>query len=85
MGWVHDLGQAAVITTLGMAVTFGFLTVLILAIQLSSKIILKYRAEAELKKNITEQSVQAAENGALIAAITIAVKKYRNDKKVKKS
>ncbi|GEM_PF-6241764 len=50
MGWVHDLGQAAVITTLGMAVTFGFLTVLILAIQLSSKIILKYRAEAELKK-----------------------------------
>jgi sodium pump decarboxylase gamma subunit len=85
MGWVHDLGQGAVITTLGMAVTFGFLAVLILAIQLSSKIILKYNAEAELKKNITERSVQAAENGALIAAITIAVKKYRNDKKIKES
>lgn len=83
MGLVHDLTQAAVIMTLGMVVTFSFLVVLILAIQVSSRIIAKFAPEAKPQKQDPASPAQEKIDGSVIAAITIAVKKYRDDKKIK--
>lgn len=80
MGLLHDLSQAAVIMTLGMAVTFAFLAVLIIMIQISSKIISKYVQKAATSKdNHSPPTLQPEDNGALIAAITMAAKKYHSE------
>lgn len=80
MGLLHDLSQAAVIMTLGMVVTFAFLAVLIIMMQISSKIISKYVLEtAPSKDNNSPPPPQPDENGALIAAITMAAKKYHSE------
>jgi len=80
---IHDLAQATVIMVLGMSVTFIFLAVLILAIHVSSKIITKYTPEPSPLSLAPKPISQAKGDGAVVAAITIAVKKYHNDKKRK--
>lgn len=85
MGLVHDLSQAAVIMTIGMTVTFVFLAALILAIQISSRVIARYAPDTVSQKDKMDSLAQVNVNGAVLAAITIAVKKYRDDNKNKKS
>lgn len=80
MTWLQDFVQAAVIMVLGMGVTFCFLGALIFAIQMSAKIIAKY---APVPEPLPAPRVAAPvrDDGAIVAAITIAVKKYHADKK----
>lgn len=83
MDWMHDFTQAVVIMVLGMSVTFIFLTALILAIHVSSKIIAKYTPQpAPIPRALTTVS-KSNNDGAVVAAITMAVKKYHNDKNAK--
>lgn len=79
MNLVHDLIQAAVIMTLGMAVTFAFLALLIIMVQLASRIILKYAHVAAPSRNDIQVPQQLDENGAIIAAIAMAAKKYHSE------
>jgi sodium pump decarboxylase gamma subunit len=85
MGWIHDFIEAAVIMVLGMGVTFCFLAALIFAIQLTARIIAKYAppppAPLPASQGGSSVTPSAKDEGAIIAAITIAVKKYRADKK----
>lgn len=83
MNWTHDFTQAAVIMVLGMSVTFIFLALLILIIQVSSKIIARYAIEPEPAPRAAIPCMQSKDDGAVIAAITMAVKKYHNYKNAK--
>lgn len=85
MGWIHDFTQAVVIMMLGMGVTFSFLVALIFVIQVSARIIAKYAFEPEPvpPPRAAIPGVQAKDASDVIAAITIAVKKYHADKKGK--
>jgi len=84
MGWFQDFIQAAVIMVLGMGVTFAFLAALIFAIQITAKIIAKYAPVPEplpAPRSGVPAVAAGGNEGAIVAAITIAVKKYHADKK----
>jgi oxaloacetate decarboxylase gamma subunit len=80
MTWLQDFVQATVIMVLGMGVTFMFLGALIFAIQMMAKIVAKFAPVPE-PLPAPRAEAPAMDNGAIVAAITIAVKKYHSDKK----
>ncbi|GEM_PF-5321152 len=84
MDWFHNFTQAIIIMVLGMSVTFIFITVLIIIIQINSKIIAKYVREPEPSLQPIKTLHQNKDDSSIVAAITIAVKKYHQDKKSKK-
>lgn len=80
MGWFQDFIQATVIMVLGMGVTFAFLGALIFAIQMTAKLVAKY-APAPEPLPAPRVAAPARDDGAIVAAITVAVRKYHADKK----
>lgn len=80
MQWISDFYQAIIIMILGMAVTFFFLSILVVMIHISSKIIAKYLPEPEPAFLTNKETLNKNNEGAVIAAITIAVNKYLKDK-----
>jgi oxaloacetate decarboxylase gamma subunit len=80
MGWIQDFLQATVIMVLGMGVTFMFLGALIFAIQMMAKIVARYAPVPE-PLPAPRAAAPARDDGAIVAAITVAVKKYHADKK----
>lgn len=80
MVWFQEFLQATVIMVLGMGVTFCFLAALIFAIQVTAKLVAKYAPAPEPLPS-PRVGVPARDDGAIVAAITIAVKKYHADKK----
>ena len=84
MNWFQDFIQATVIMVLGMGVTFAFLGVLIFAIQMTAKLVAKYApapAPLPAPRAASPAAAPGRDEGAIVAAITIAVKKYHADKK----
>jgi sodium pump decarboxylase gamma subunit len=79
MNWLQDFVQASVIMVLGMGVTFCFLAALIFAIRIVAKIVAKYAPTPE-PVAVPRAAAPARDDRAIIAAITIAVKKYHADK-----
>lgn len=70
------LSQSGVLTLLGMAVVFAFLVIMIFAMMLMHSIIHALKWDAE-KKDETEThavSPQAADAGAVAAAVAVALK-----------
>ena len=76
------IGQSGTVSLLGMSIVFGFLVIMVITISVLGKIINSFKSE----KNISAVSVTAAEggskpisanNGDIIAAISVAVNKYR--------
>ncbi|HMK44756.1 MAG TPA: OadG family transporter subunit [Dissulfurispiraceae bacterium] len=85
MNWLQDFIQAAVIMILGMGVTFAFLGTLIFAIHLTAKIVAKYApAPKPLPAAPAAVAASVRDEGAIVAAITMAAKKYHADRKDKK-
>ena len=83
MNWSQDFIQATVIMVLGMGVTFAFLATLIFAMRTTAKIIARLVPAPEpLPASRTAAPVAFDRNeGEVVAAITIAVKKHHADKK----
>ena len=76
------IGQSGTVSLLGMGIVFGFLIILVISISILGKIINSFKSG----KNISSASVTAAgggnkptsaNNGDIIAAISVAVDKYR--------
>jgi oxaloacetate decarboxylase (Na+ extruding) subunit gamma len=74
------MAEALQITALGMGVVFSFLTLLIIATYLSSKIIMWTTAEVVTTNSLSVQKNKATSRSIdnnLVAVITAAVHKYR--------
>ena len=74
------LSQSLILTLLGMAVVFSFLTILIFCISIMSKIIGKTKAGKEelMTGTSTGARVPVTQNNAIIAAIAAAVHGKQN-------
>ena len=75
--------QSAMLTVLGVGIVFSFLTIMIIAVTLMGKII-RYlesgkniKAQEAATQAAADTTVKKANNGATIAAITVAVNEYR--------
>ena len=76
------LGQSGILSVLGMAVVFGFLVVMIIAVTVVGKIIHALGVDKELMAatNATAQATvtaPAANDASVVAAISTAVNEYR--------
>jgi len=78
---VSLVAEAAKFMVLGMSVVFGFLVVMVFALELQAKIITTFFPE---KPQAEPAKPSATKNGSndkkLIAAITAAIQMYRKDK-----
>lgn len=79
------LGQSGVLTLLGMGIVFGFLVIMIITITIMGKIVHAVGADKDAgAPAIAAAPVQAAgsrtaDNGAITAAISVAVNEYRKN------
>jgi oxaloacetate decarboxylase gamma subunit len=75
---VEMLGQSGVLTLLGMAVVFGFLFILVIAVSLTGKFIHVAGADSDIQPAAAGGSVPAGTgNAAVTAAISAAVNEYQ--------
>jgi oxaloacetate decarboxylase gamma subunit len=71
-------GQSFVVMLLGVAVVFGFLILLILAITVTGKVIHALGLDREAKPAPAAMPVNGLDNG-IVAAIGAAIKTYRKE------
>jgi len=74
------LGQSGTLTVLGMGVVFGFLIIMVIAVNLMGRIVHALGADkdvAELPKSAAGTTVQSA---AVTAAIAAAITEYRKNR-----
>ncbi|MDR2803034.1 MAG: OadG family protein [Treponema sp.] len=75
-------GQSGALALLGMAVVFGFLTILIVVISLTGRVIHALGLDKEAvtgNKAAAVNAVPGGIDGTIVAAITGAVKTYRKN------
>lgn len=72
MTWMDNFVQATVIMCLGMGLVFLFVSSLVVLIQLSARIMSNY-AEEEAAVPAPASTPSAANNGAIVAAIAMAL------------
>jgi oxaloacetate decarboxylase (Na+ extruding) subunit gamma len=75
------MSDAVNLMVVGMGFVFVFLTVLVFATSLMSKIILKYAPAPEPKAPAASPVTQASNDAQLLAVLSAAVSKYRSDHK----
>ena len=74
------LGQSGVLTLLGMAIVFGFLFILVIAVTLTGKVIMALGLDKDPSTQPKSRGSGAGtDSGAVTAAITAAVKEYRSN------
>ena len=73
--------QSGVLALLGMSVVFGFLVILIVVVSLAGRIIHKLGLDKDLsaKPAPAVNAVSGGADGAVVAAITAAVRAYRKE------
>lgn len=79
MTWMDNFVQATVIMCLGMGLVFAFVATLVLLIQISARVLSKYIEEEPV--TAPSAAVSGRNEGAIVAAIAIAMKQYSSDKK----
>ncbi|MCX8030248.1 MAG: OadG family protein [Thermodesulfovibrionales bacterium] len=84
MDWIYDLKQAVIIMVLGMGITFLFLGILILMIQMTSWFISKFISPQVPATQVIASFSENKNDAALVAAISIAVRKYHQNKMLRK-
>lgn len=76
-------GQSAVLALLGMAVVFGFLVLLVICITVMGKIIHALGMDKDVNQSPSPASAVSSAagvfDGAVLSAISAAVKEYRKD------
>lgn len=79
MSYIDTLLEAALIMVLGMGVVYFFLAVLVVSLNLMSRVLAKYAVPEPVIVPQVPTPVRTDE-GAVVAAIAIAMKRYLNDK-----
>ena len=79
MTWMDNFVQATVIMCLGMGLVFLFVASLVVLIQLSARILSNY-AEEEAAAAAPAPTPSAANDGAIVAAIAMALHKHSPSK-----
>ncbi|MDR1390390.1 MAG: OadG family protein [Treponema sp.] len=74
---IDMLGQSRTLTLLGMAVVFGFLTIMVISISLLGKLIRTLGADKGEAAPQTTNAQSANAGGAVTAAVSAAVNEYR--------
>ena len=78
------LGQSGTLSLLGMSVVFTFLFIMVIAVNLTGKIIHALGADKDVTQPPKPAAGTAAKSTAVAAAITAAVTEYRkNEEEVK--
>jgi len=75
MTWMDNFVQATVIMCLGMGLVFLFVASLVVLIQISARILSKYAEDEALAAPTPAPASAAANNGAIVAAIAMALHK----------
>lgn len=78
MTWMDNFLQATVIMCLGMGLVFLFVSSLVVLIQISARVFSKYAHEEHAVAPVATAS--AASQGAIVAAIAMALKKHSSNK-----
>ena len=80
MTWMENFTQAIVIMCLGMGLVFLFVATLVMLIQISARVLSKYIKEEPVA--VPAAAIIPANNdGAIVAAIAIAMRRYSLGKK----
>ena len=76
MTWMDNFVQATVIMCLGMGLVFLFVASLVVLIQLSARILSNYAEEEAAAAPAPAPAPSAANDGAIVAAIAMALHKH---------
>ncbi|KAF0183248.1 MAG: hypothetical protein FD164_806 [Nitrospirae bacterium] len=80
MSYLDTFAQAALVMVLGMGVVFFFLATLVVSLKTMSRLLAKYAVPEPLAVPQAAAPPRRDE-GAVVAAIAIAMRQYLNDKK----